>query len=471
MRSPKLIFFFSCLMTYSLAALTQVHPKANSPNILFIVVDDLNDWTTVFDGQHPIQTPNLKQLAQRGAFFTHAYASSPACNPSRASVMTGTRPHKTGIYGNKSDWRKALPTAKTLQQFFMDRGYYVAGAGKIFHHHLNWAFHDPASFDEFLMMNLNKPYPPQKLNGLKEYGSRNTDWGPWPKQIEATGDYKTAQFAIDFLQREHQAPFFLNVGIYKPHSPFFAPQAYFDEYPMASLEMPILNATDWEDLPKGVEQLMKGKKWFWKGMTHALQTHPDAYRDFVRAYQACASFADDMVGKVIRALDNSPYKDNTVIVLWSDHGFHLGEKEHIEKFALWEKATHVPLIIVAPGQITPGSLIDHPVDLTALYPSLVELSGFEAPELDGKSVVPLLKGVVDTFPPALMTYGKGNHAIRTQRWRYIQYADGSEELYDHDKDPNEWDNLAGGEKYQSVIQELKQFIPKHNAEQVDDLKK
>ena len=470
MRSSKHLLFSCCLMIYGLSGRAQKNPKADPPNILFIVVDDLNDWTTLFDTQHPIQTPNLKQLAQRGAFFTHAYASSPACNPSRASVMTGTRPHKTGIYGNKSNWRKALPNAQTLQQFFMDRGYYVAGTGKIFHHHSNWAFHDNASFNEFLMMNLNKPYPPQKLNGLKEYGSRNTDWGPWPAQVEETGDYKTAQFAIDFLQREHKDPFFLNVGIYKPHSPFFAPQAYFDEYPVPSLEMPTLNTNDWDDLPSGAEQLMKGKKWFWKGMTQALQEHPDAYRDFIQAYQACASFADDMVGRVIQALDSSPYKDNTIIVLWSDHGFHLGEKEHIEKFALWEKATHVPLIMIAPAQITPNTRVEHPVDLTVLYPSLVELCGFEVPDLDGKSVVPLLKGYADTFPPALMTYGKGNHAIRTQRWRYIQYADGSEELYDHYKDPHEWDNLAGEEVYKAVIQELKQFIPKDNAEQVADLR-
>lgn len=466
----KILFGLACLQILCLGGRAQVNLKPESPNILFIVVDDLNDWTRLFDAQHPIRLPNIQGLAQHGAFFSHAYSSSPACNPSRASVMTGTRPHKTGIYGNKSDWRKALPKAKTLQQFFMDRGYYVAGAGKIFHHHRDWAYHDQASFDEFLLMNLNKPYPPQKLNGLPEYGSRNTDWGPWPEQLESTGDYKTAQFAIDFLKRDHTHPFFLNVGIYKPHSPFFAPRAYFDEYPMDSLEMPRLNEEDWVDLPTGAAQLMKEKKWFWTGMTTALQKKPKAYREFVQAYQACASFADDMVGSVIEALDKSPYKDNTIIVLWSDHGFHLGEKEHIEKFALWEKATHVPLIIIAPGQIAPKTIIEHPVDLTVLYPTLAELCGFEPPDLDGKSVLPLLQGASDPFPPALMTYGKGNHAIRTNRWRYIHYADGSEELYDHEQDPQEWNNLADQKAYKLLIKELQQFLPTSNAEQVADLK-
>src|SRR5690606_13492317 len=194
------------------------------PNVLFIVIDDLNDWNTLYDPVYPIQLPHMQELAERGAFFTRAYCSSSACNPSRASVMTGTRPHKTGIYGNKSDWRMALPHAETIQQFFKRQGYYVGGAGKIFHHHQNWAYHDNASFDEYLMMKINEPYPPQKLNGLDDYGSRNTDWGPWPEDITQTADYKTSQYAIDFLKMNHHKPFFLNVGIYKPHSPFFVPR-------------------------------------------------------------------------------------------------------------------------------------------------------------------------------------------------------------------------------------------------------
>ncbi len=443
--------------------------QQDKPNVLFIAIDDMNDWTSLFDKNNPIKTPNLEKLAARGAFFTRAYCSSPACNPSRASIMTGTRPHKTGIYGNSSDWRGALPEATTLQQYFMGHGYYVGGAGKIFHHQNEWAFHDNASFHEFLLMQINKPYPPAKLNGLEWYGSQNTDWAPWPEYIEETADFRTSEYAIQFLKKKHNRSFFLNVGIYKPHSPFFAPKEYFEEYPKATLAMPALKEDDWQDLPAGATALMENTKWFWKGMMQAVEEDPEAYREFIQAYQSCASFADDMIGRVISALDESPYRDNTIIVVWSDHGFHLGEKEHIEKFALWEKTTHVPYIIVAPGQVAPGTVIEKPVDLTTIYPTLAELCGLEKPEVAGISVVPLLKNKNAAFPPALMTYMKGNHAIRTERWRYIQYADGSEELYDHEQDPHEWNNLAQQDAYSGIMAKLKIHIPQENADQIPDL--
>src|SRR5699024_1647260 len=243
-------FLFTCLLFYVLFAIQlPINAQQSRPNILFIAIDDMNDWTTLFNDENPIQTPNLEKLAERGAFFTHAYAASPACNPSRVAVMTGLRPHNTGVYGNNSDWRRALPEAQTIQQYFMENGYYVGGAGKVFHHGQDWAFHDNTSFHEFLLMQMNKPYPPDKLNGLEWYGSRNTDWGRWPERIEETVDYKTTEYAIDFLQREHDQPFFLNVGIYKPHSPFFVPEAFFEKDPLEEITMPLLKQNDWQDLP------------------------------------------------------------------------------------------------------------------------------------------------------------------------------------------------------------------------------
>ena len=440
------------------------------PNVLLITIDDMNDWISLFDPDNPIQTPCIEKLAERGTFFSRAYCSSPACNPSRASVWTGTRPHKTGIYGNSSDWRNALPEVKPLQRYFKDNGYFVCGTGKVFHHHLDWAFHDNASFNEYLMMSINEPYPDQKLNGLEWYGSRNTDWGVWPDTIVLTADYRSAEYAIQKLEQKHDRPFFLNVGIYKPHSPFFAPKEFFDCYPDSLVELPRSYSEDMDDLPAGALQLVKSTGWFWDGMEKAVEEKPDAYRDYVRAYQACASFADEMIAKVLEALNDSPYKENTIVILWSDHGFHLGEKEHFEKFALWEKSTHIPFIIVAPGLTTPGSRIDKPVDMTAIYPTLSELCGLEIPDqVDGISLVPLLKDSCLEYPPALMTYMKGNHAIRSERWRYIQYADGTQELYDHQNDPDEWYNLANEEEYKEVIEELKQYIPDENAEQVPDL--
>ena len=442
------------------------------PNVLFIVIDDLNDWITLFGEGNPIRTPNLEELAHRGTFFKNAYCPSPASNPSRSSILTGLRPNETGVYGNSSDWRTALPQRVTLQKLFKNNGYYVAGSGKIFHHHNDWAFHDNASFNEYLMMSINEPYPPKKLNGLEWYGSRNTDWGIWPDDITETADYKSAEFAVRFLEEKHDEPFMLNIGIYKPHSPWFAPQQFFDIYPLSGLTMPAIKENDIEDLPQGAETLMQPTRWFWEGMVKAMSENPDSYRDFVRAYQACAGFADSMVGKVIDALDHSPYKDNTIIVLWSDNGFHLGEKEHIEKFALWEKTTHVPYIIIVPGISKPGQVVDKPVDLMTIFPTLAELCGLTPPDrLSGFSLVPLLKGENMQMPPALMTYMKGNHAVRSERWRYIVYADGTEELYDHDNDPYEWFNLAGDKAYENIVDELKKNIPTVNADQVSDLKK
>lgn len=467
MQKYRIILF---LILSVLGATNASCQKTDKPNVLFITIDDMNDWTSVFDENNPIKTPNIEKLADRGVFFNKAYCSSPACNPSRSSVMTGTRPHKTGIYGNSSDWRGALPKIKTIQRYFKDNGYFVCGAGKVFHHHKDWAFHDNASFNEFLMMSINEPYPDKKLNGLDWYGSRNTDWGAWPEDIKKTADYRTAQYAIQKLNQKFDRPFFLNVGIYKPHSPFFAPQEFFDKYPSKNVVMPQIPEEDMEDLPEGARKLVEPTNWFWDGMVKAQKEDPDAYKDYVQGYQACASFADEMIGKIINALDNSPYKDNTIIVLWSDHGFHLGEKQHFEKFALWEKTTHIPFIIITPGLTQSSTIIEKPVDMTSIYPTLCELCGLEIPKhADGFSLVPLLKDTSTVIPPALMTYGKGNHAIRTERWRYIHYADGTEELYDHKNDPKEWTNVAGKKEYKGVIEKLKTYIPKKNAEQVPDL--
>jgi arylsulfatase A-like enzyme len=444
--------------------------KTERPNVLFITVDDMNDWSTLFNTNNPIRTPNLIKLARKGVFFSNAYSSSPACNPSRASVMTGTRPHKTGVYGNSSNWRRALKGVKTIQRHLKENGYLVFGSGKIFHHHSDWAFHDNASFDEYLMMSINEPYPDKKINGLEGYGSRNTDWGPWPNNIEKTVDYKTVEYALNKLNKKYDKPFFLNIGIYKPHSPFFVPQKYFDKYPMDNLVMPPIPKNDTEDLPEGAKKMTLNKKWFWNGMLKAKEKDPNAYLEYVQAYQACGSFADDMIGKIIDALEKSQHRENTIIILWSDHGFHLGEKNHFEKFALWEKSNHIPFIIYAPNVTKSGTIINNPVDMTSIYPTLSELCGLKIPEhTDGYSLVPLLKDSSVKTKPALMTYMKGNHAVRSERWRYIEYFDGSIELYDHFNDPNEWNNVASKEENKEIISNLKSFIPKVNKDQVLNL--
>jgi arylsulfatase A-like enzyme len=466
-RGISLKFLVFVVALVSAAALAQART-----DVLFITIDDMNTWNSLYNESAPIRLPNITRLAKRGTLFTRAYCSSAACNPSRASVITGLRPSTTGVYGNKSDWRGATPKRRTIMQQFMRNGYRVEGAGKIFHHHLNGAFHDKASFHDFLMM-APQNMPKEKLNKSPQYGSRNTDWGAWPESEHDTIDYKSTEYCIEALTRKRadNAPLFLAFGVFKPHSPFFAPQKYHDLYP-EDIKMPPVNPKDWDDLPSGATQLMKKTKWFWTGMQAVDKKDPGSYQRFIRSYAACSSFADAQVGRVVDALDSSGRADNTVIVLWSDHGFHLGEKSHIEKFALWEKANHIPFLVVAPGVAKPGSICERPVDMTAIYPTLLELAGLPPDaQCDGKSVVPLLRDPQSAWQPAVMTYGKGNHAVRDDRWRYIRYADGSEELYDHDKDPNEWANLAKNPEYDEIKVTLAAHMPKIEAEPFKDLKR
>ena len=453
-----------------LSARLQAIEQNSQPDVLFIVVDDLNDWISLLDEESPVRTPNLKRLAARGTLFTQAYCVSAACNPSRAAVMTGLRPSTTGVYGNRSDWRHAVPDRLTIMERFRRAGYLVTGAGKIFHHHLNGAFHDDRSFERFQQMRPQL-YPPAKLNRAPAYGSRNTDWGVWPPDEEDAIDSVTLKFCSDALTAPRDRPLFVACGLFKPHSPFFAPA----EYHRATEHIlpPPRNADDWLDLPTGARTLMKNKDWFWRGMMKLDRLQPGSWRRFVRAYAACVRFADTQVGRLLDALDESPGARKTIIVLWSDHGFHLGEKDHIEKFALWEKSNHIPLIVVAPEVSTPGTRCDQPVDLTAVYPTLLELAGLRADSTcDGRSLVPLLKQPKQEWDqPAVMTYQRGNHAVRSKRWRYIRYADGSEELYYHKDDPHEWRNLATLPLSEGIMAAHRRWLPQNEAPQVKDLRR
>ena len=312
--------------------------------------------------------------------------------------------------------------------------------------------------------------PPKKLNRAPEYGSRNTDWGIWPPREEDTIDFRTVDYCVDALKtRDPEKPLFLACGIFKPHSPFFAPPKYHERLP--EVPLPPRRADDWSDLPAGAVQLLKNKKWFWQGMSKLDQRIPGSYAAFIRGYAACCDFADAQIGRVLDALDASPRRDKTIVVLWSDHGFHLGEKDHIEKFALWEKATRVPFIVVAPGVTKPGTRCESPVDLSVIYPTLLDLCGLpKDPKCDGGNIVSLLRDPESTWSkPALTTYGRGNHGVRSKRWRYIRYADGTEELYDHSVDPNEWANVAGDPKHASIIADHRRWLPKEEAKGVGNL--
>ena len=436
---------------------TDVEEPRSKPNVLFLSIDDLNDWVGFLGGHEQTHPPNLDRLAKRGLLFTRAYCDAPLCNPSRVSVMTGVRPSTSGVYQNGQPLRRALPDAVTLPQLFRREGYRVQGGGKLFH----GAWPDPPSWDAYFpSQEINRPADP-----LPEVVPRNgpTSAGDWAALDLEDGEFsdgKVARWAVERLEEGLEEPFFLGVGIFLPHLPWYAPEAHFDRFPTDGVQLPRILEDDLADVPPPGRVRAKQDQHQWmldEGKWHAA----------VGAYLASVSFADSQVGLVLDALEASPFADNTIIVLWSDHGFHLGEKSHWRKKTLWEEATRVPLILLDPRQEEGGGQCDRPVSLVDLYPTLIELCGLDASEmqeLEGLSFVPLLDNPeAPRQRPALTTLGPGHHAVRTERWRYIRYRNGSEELYDHDSDPDEWHNLAGDAKYAETIEGLRSWLPKEDA--------
>jgi arylsulfatase A-like enzyme len=425
------------------------------PNVLFIAIDDLNDWIGCLGGHPDVKTPNLDRLAARGVLFTKAYCAAPVCNPSRTALMTGLRPSTTGVYENRHPWRQAplLKDCVTLAQHFMASGYRVVGGGKIFHN----AYNDAASWHEWIR-EPQQPHP-EKLpaNGIPNKG--HFDWGPVDCRDEDMGDWKIAEWAVSELKKKHDKPFFLAPGFIRPHLPWYAPCKYFDMYDEKKIAMPKVKEDDLDDVPK------QGRHFATRSGDHKAVLEYGQWRKAVQAYLACISFTDACVGRIVDALDASEYAKNTIVVLWSDHGWHLGEKLHWRKFALWEEATRNPFLMVVPGVTKPNGRCERTVDYMNIYPTMIELCGLPKREgLEGVSMVPLLKDPKAKWDrPALTTYERGNHSVRSERWRYIRYYDGTEELYDHNNDELEWTNLASKPEYAKVKSELAAWLPKSDA--------
>lgn len=430
--------------------------KADKMNVLFIAIDDLNDWTNYLGGAYQeVETPNLDRLAGRGVFFTRAYCSAPACNPSRASLLCGVGPSTSGVYHNSNPWRVQLPDAVTLPQHFMAHGYKVHGGGKIFH----GAFKDPQSWHVYFPR-PNDPVPEKRpVNGITP--ATHFDWGPVSVGDEAMGDTQVTDWAVKFLREKHDKPFFLAAGMFRPHLPWYVPQKYFDEYPLSGIVLPKVKEDDLDDIPAAGVKMARPQG------DHAKVLATNNWEKAVQGYLASITYVDGQVGRLLDALDNSPYADNTVIVLWTDHGWHLGEKLHWRKFTLWEEAGRVPMVFVVPGLTKPGVRCDRTVSLLDIYPTLADVCGLPVGDhLEGKSLKPLLENPQAEWDrPVVTTHGRNNHAVRSERWRYIRYADGGEELYDHQSDPMEWTNLAGDPKYAEVKKELARWLPKVNAEE------
>ena len=433
-------------------AVTHAAVSPNPPrrmNVLFISVDDLNDFPT-FAGRYPdAKTPNMDGLARRGMVFTQAHCQFPLCGPSRASLMSGLLPSTLGYDNHMKDeaLQKHASELGTdlLHTYFAKRGYKTMAVGKICHKHVPRGSVDASGGRGGFSEGTGKLKRNWHQNGT------STDWAMAPERDDQLPDHHAAEWAVKQLQQEHDKPFFLMVGIMRPHVPWYVPKKWFDLYDKNTLTLPHYDKDDLNDVPDMAKEIsilkqMPRTDWAIKN---------DQWRNIAHAYLACISFADHQVGKVLDALDASPYRDNTVIVLWSDHGYHMGEKNTFQKQSLWERSSHVPLVFAGPG-VEAGTRSDRVVSLLDLYPTLVDMCGLPAnPCNEGHSLVPLINEPAKAWPyPAFIGWKKNSFAVQNEQFRYIRYGDGSEELYDHRSDLNEIKNLAGHPDFAKTKREL-----------------
>lgn len=448
-------FTLSMLIFFWLAASC----SAANPNVLMIAIDDLNDWVGCLGGHPQARTPNIDALARRGTLFTNAHCQAPLCNPSRSSLLTGLRPSTTGIHGLVPGIRQVAATrdVPTLPQVFRRANYWTYSCGKVFH---DGSLPPPNRLLEFENWGpapgMGRPGKP--IANLPEPRHPAMDWGPFPDADSKAGDYQIADAAIKALATAPKSqPFFIATGFRLPHVPCYAPKAWFDLFPEDSVILPEVRDNDRDDTPRF--------SWYlhWKLPEPRLKTLKDEkeWRPLVRAYLASTAFMDAQIGRVLAALEATGRANDTIVVLWSDHGYHLGEKLITGKNTLWERSTRVPLMVSGPG-VTPGARCGRPVELLDLFPTLADLAGLQAPKhLEGVSLRAQLRNA--TAPrnrPAITTHNQGNHAVRDEQYRYIRYADGSEELYDMVKDPHEWTNLAGRAESASIKAAMARWLPK-----------
>ncbi len=423
----------------------------DKPDMLFIAIDDLNDWTGCLGGHPQARTPHLDALAARGVLFETAQCAAPACNPSRAALMSGLRPYSSGIYYNHHSFSIPLNGVLTLNRHLKQQGYLVLGAGKIYHTH-RLPPGQANDWDDYYAAPNSPPPPRPDMTGL---GREHFDWGPLDAADEDMQDYRLASWGAEQLQKRHDRPLFLAVGFIKPHLPWYVPRKYFDMFPLDTIQLPPTIPNDLDDIPPAGVRMATSQG------DHAAVTQAGLWKAGVQAYLATIAFVDTQLGRLIEAADRSWRSNRLVIVLWSDHGWHLGEKQHWRKFTLWEESARAPLLVVAPNVANAGGRCAAPVDFMSIYPTVCDLLGLPIPaHVQGRSLLPLLRNPAAPWDGVgITTHGRGNHSVRDRQWRYIRYEDGSEELYDHHCDPNEWTNLVSRADSAPIIARLKALLP------------
>lgn len=474
-----LLLFWSC---------KRPNADAGHPNVLFIAVDDMADWVAALKGHPGIKSPNIDRIVKNGIVFTNAHCAGPISGPSRAAILTGLRSESTNIYTNAGTYIDYVPEAVSLTRHFRDNGYHVMGVGKIDHGATkvvdsDWDEYGPGTgvvgtpftTDELLTDNMDPTVTVNRgnlhvtlpMNGMSTIDPPNMllstfDWGPLDIQDDDMPDGEIADWTVEQLNRNFSKPFFLAAGFYKPHLPWFAPRKYFDMYDEENITLPPFLEGDLNDLSQ------TGKDFAllaWTAGCHRTVLEHNQWKQAVHGYLAAISFVYAQIGEILDALEKSRYAGNTMIVFFSDHGYHLGEKEHWGKHTPWNRATHVPFIIIPsktnrPKKFRPGSQCDEPVNLLDIYPTLIDMCNLPFKQgLDGKSIHPLVKNPeLDWDEATVTTTGRGTNSISTKRWRYIHYFDGTEELYDLKNDPNEWNNLAKENDYVEIKQHLSQYV-------------
>jgi arylsulfatase A-like enzyme len=452
-------------------------PKAGRHyNVLFIVVDDYDaSITSVANPNAPVKTPNMERIAQRSVWFANAYNAAPACCPSRTALLTGVEPSRSGVYLNTQPYRRSatfISKVDTLPRHFLRNGYLTGAYGKFVHNRFiedDISDYTPGYYKMFDRDVINTEamlekaaIPGTRVKGvpaIKGFGMLPDDWDRQDTR-KIQQDTEQANRTIEFLRQQHTGPFLLACGFWRPHSLWFVPQRYYDMHPLSSINLPPgYREDDLDDVPPSGLAMAVGRK------EHAVIASKGLWKPALQAYYAAVSYVDEQIGRVLDALESSPYNDSTILIFFGDNGYHLGEKDHWTKYALWEQTCRVPLAISVPG--ISAHHIQAPVGLIDLYPTLINLCGLTGPqthELDGVDLGPLLRGEISSRGRAVLsTYGRANHSITDGRFRYIRYRNGDEELYDHREDPFEWRNLASDRRFRPKVEEMTRVLPKYDA--------